>query len=61
MLTYFGINNEYFIGFLRYPNEGVNDMSAHIYWYVFDAISTDARPVHRPIAEVTYYTRFAVR
>lgn len=41
-------------------NEGVDDMSAHIHWNVFDAISTYVGTVYCPIAKITHYARSAV-
>jgi hypothetical protein len=60
-LIYLRVDNEDFICFFSDADEGVNDVSAHLHRDVFNAISANARPVHRPVAEVTYYTRFAVR
>lgn len=36
-------------------------MSAEVHRDVLDAVATHARSIHRPVAEVAYYARFAVR
>lgn len=59
--AYFWINDKDLTRFFSNSNERVNEMGAHVHWYIFNAISTNARPVDRPITEVAYYTRFAVR
>ena len=60
-MTHLRVNNEDLITILCDSDEGVDDVCAHVHGYVLDAVAAHSWPVHRPVAEVAYYARFAVR
>lgn len=61
IVSHLRVNNEDLIALLGDADEGVDDVGAEVHGDIFNAVASDARPIHCPVAEVTYYARFAVR